>query len=418
MGVAGFKLDFGEELVPELGGNLLALETAAGDAQVMHAEYARGYHDAYRGALPPGDAFLITRAGTWGEQDVNTAIWPGDLDNDFSRAGVIGQGGKRTVGGLPAAIQCGLSLGASGYPFFGSDIGGFRGGTPTAEALLRWAEYAALGPIMQLGGGGTHDPWDPTFPAGTAAIYQRYARLHMDLVPYLAALAVQAGADGTPIMRPTRLVYPAAASDDDTFLVGDALFVAPVVTAGATSRTVALPPGTWIDWWTGAADSGTVTRPAPLDTLPLWRAANAWVPLYARAADTLLPATAAGVTSYTDPATAELRLWITPTGAPAALALDDGTRIEGSQEGTAYSLQVAAPDGRFVTLDLDGRASPLAAITAPSSVEADGHALPAATDEAALVACAAPGCWLFEPASSRLRIRVVPGSGGLPILVH
>jgi hypothetical protein len=57
---------------------------AAGDNQELHGIFARYYHDTYLGALPPGDGFLITRAGAWGEQHRNTAIWPGDLDSDFS----------------------------------------------------------------------------------------------------------------------------------------------------------------------------------------------------------------------------------------------------------------------------------------------------------------------------------------------
>jgi alpha-D-xyloside xylohydrolase len=426
LGVRGFKLDFGEEILPELGGNLFPARTVGGDASVMHRLYARGYHDAYLGALPPGDGFVITRAGTWGEQDVNTALWPGDLDNDLARAGDDGSGTRR-VGGLPAAIACGLSLSASGYPFFGSDIGGYRGGPPTTEVLLRWAEYAALGTIMQLGGGGgagdSHNPWDPRYAPDAVAIYRRYARLHMDLVPLLWELAQRAGADGTPATRPTRLVYPAAASDDDTFLLGDDIFVAPVVVAGATTRTVALPPGRWIDWWTGAltmSDGRTaITVAAPLDTLPLWRAANKFVPGYARAADTLVAATAPGITSYVDPAYGgELALTITPTGEPTAIALADATGATGSLEGTAYSIQYRlGPSWHHVTFDLDARATTVGVLAAPTGAELDGAALPAVADEAALFACGR-GCWLWEPAARRLRVRVAGDGVARPLLIR
>src|SRR5262249_46838371 len=175
----------------------------------------------------------------------------------------------------------------------------------------RWAEYAALMPIMQLGGGGTHNPWDPTFPSGTADIYAKYARLHMQLVPLFDDLANLTRYDGRPFVFPTRFLYPDAESDDATFLVGDVLFVAPVVTPGATTRTVILPPGRGVDWWTGAVTNGDGHKPikvaAPLDTLPLWRNAARSVRMFARDADTLLPATAPGVTSYGD--TEELR-WV------------------------------------------------------------------------------------------------------------
>jgi alpha-D-xyloside xylohydrolase len=414
LGVDGFKLDFGEEIVPELGGNLLAVELHDGDAQVMHGRYQQGYHAAYLDELPDGDGFLITRAGAWGEQAVNTCVWPGDLDSDFSRHGVDNGDGQRNVGGLPAAIAAGLSLSVSGYPFFGSDIGGFRGGVPTTEVLLRWAEYAALGTIMQLGGGGdSHNPWDTTlFDDGALDVYRRYARLHMDLVPYLYTLAVAAGIDGTPVTRPTRFVHPEAASDDATFLVGDVLFVAPVIEAGATTRAVILPPGTWIDWWTGAlvvGDGATeITVDAPLDRLPLWRRAGALLPLFARAADTLEPATAPGVRSYADPQYGrELRLLVTPLSSADRIELFDGSHAELFPIADAITAEVSAGD-RFdvFTLDVDARAGGIVLGPTPPAVLVNGAPLAEAADADALEGCAAPGCWWQDLTADRLQIRV------------
>ncbi|HUH05751.1 MAG TPA: glycoside hydrolase family 31 protein, partial [Kofleriaceae bacterium] len=425
-GISGFKLDFGEDVVPEFGGRLAPLRLAAGDAQIMHERYSELYHEAYLGALPPGDGFLITRAGTWGEQRVNTCIWPGDLDSDFSLHGVDNGEGLRNVGGLPAAIAAMLSLSASGYPFFGSDIGGFREGPPTTEVLIRWSQYAALGTIMQLGGGGeSHNPWDTTrFAAPALDVYRTYSRLHMDLVPYLYSLAVIAAADGTPVTIPTRLIDYGATSDDATFYVGDALFVAPVIEAGATTREVVLPPGTWIDWWTGAATIGdgtsSITAAAPLEILPLWRRANALVPMFARAADTLEPATATGVTSYSDRAFGrELRLLVTPTGEPTSRTLYDGTRASAAAAGTDYAITLRAGDEYdIVTLALDRRASTVAALTAPSNVTFRGAALPTAADAAALTTCAAPGCAYDDTTADRLLIRVhLPDSADHEVLI-
>ncbi|HVV86290.1 MAG TPA: TIM-barrel domain-containing protein, partial [Kofleriaceae bacterium] len=384
-GASGFKLDYGEDVVAVLGGNRVAMRLAGGDEQELHNIFARGYHDAYLGALPPGDGFVITRAGAWGEQDRNTAIWPGDLDHDFSRHGVDNGQGQLNVGGLPAAIAGGLSLSVSGYPFFGSDIGGYRGGAPTAEVLMRWAEYAALGTIMQLGGGGaSHDPWDTTqYPAPALAVYRQYARLHMDLDPLLWTLAQAAGADGTPVNRPARFVYPDAACDDLMFMTGDALLVAPVVEPGATTRDVVLPPGRWIDWWTGLATDGDGHTPrtvaAPIDRLPLWRAADRFVPMFARAADTLEPATAAGVTSYADPAYGrELRLVLTPDGGAAETSLHDGARATAGVDGARYHLRFE-PGSQYTvaTFDLAVAAARNApAVTAPATVTAAGAPLP------------------------------------------
>ncbi len=411
LGIVGFKLDFGEDVVPEIAGVLTPFELAAGNAQTMHNAYAYGYHDAYLGALPAGDGFLITRAGSYGEQAVNTAIWPGDLDSDFSRHGTRNDDDTLNVGGLPSAVAAGLSLSASGYPFFGSDIGGFREGLPTTECLVRWAEYAALGTIMQLGGGGpSHNPWDDSlFDAAVALpIYRRYARLHMDLIPYLYSLAVVAATDGTPVTIPTRLVHPQAASDDATFFVGDALFVAPVIEQGATTRDVVLPPGTWVDFWTGerVEGNGTTARTvdAPLDTLPLWRRVDALLPMYAVEADTLAPATDGAVRSYLEPAFGrELRLLVTPELGGTRVSLYDGTTATSNMDGDAHVVDVTAGD-EFDIFTLDVRAT--GALDAIASVTAGGVALAEADDEAALMGCAAPGCYLLEPASRRLRVRV------------
>ncbi len=390
-GISGFKLDYGEDVVPELGGTQLAMSLAAGDNQDLHGIFNRYYHEAYLEALPDDDGFLITRAGAWGEQDRNTCIWPGDLDNDMSIGGVDNGEGAINVGGLRAAIAGGLSLSVSGYPFFGSDIGGYRGGEPDTETLIRWSQYAALGTIMQLGGSGeSHNPWDTTlYDAPALEVYQEYSRLHMDLNPYLWTLALQAGADGTPVTTPCRFAFPDAGCDDAMFLLGDAILVAPVVEPGATTREVTLPPGEWVDWWTGEAVFGTFTADAPLTRMPIYRRVGAFVPMFARAADTLEPATAAGVTSYADPAYgSELRLLLTGDG--AAITLHDGAQATAPDD---HTLTFTAGDQYTIaTFDLIG--------TTRTSVPS----LSAAADEAALMSCAAPGCYLAE--AGRLRVRV------------
>src|SRR5690606_1203890 len=133
--------------------------------------------------------------------------------------------------------------------------GGYRGGTPTTEVLLRWAQLGAVSTIMQLGGGGTgdatHNPWDERYDAGAVEVYRRYARLHMDLLPTLEALVARASTDGTPPLVPVGVFMEddeEAWADEHTFLLGADLLAAPVVD-GRAERTLRLPPGTWVDWW-------------------------------------------------------------------------------------------------------------------------------------------------------------------------
>jgi len=284
-------------------------------------------------------------------------------------------------------------LSVSGYPFYGSDIGGYREGPPTSEALIRWSQYAALGTIMQLGGGGeSHNPWNETlYPAPALAVYLEYSRLHMDLNPYLWTLALAAGADGTPVTRPCRFVHPDAGCDDAMFLLGDALLVAPVIEPGATSREVVLPPGEWVSWWTGEVESGTVTADAPLERMPIWQAPDRIVPMFARAADTLEPATAPGVTSYADPAYGrELRLVVARGG---SAALHDGASATADGDALGFTPGDQYDIATFV----------LWRAAAPGAVTADGAALPEVA-AVALETCAAPGCWVHD--AGRLRIRV------------
>ncbi|MBA3503217.1 MAG: glycoside hydrolase family 31 protein [Myxococcota bacterium] len=407
LGARGFKLDFGEEVVPDIGGTILPMLLAGGDNSSHHARYAEGYHDAYLGSLPANDGFLITRAGAWGEQRVNTCIWPGDLDSDFTEFGVDNGEGQANVGGMPSAISRGLSLSMSGYPFYGSDIGGFRG-FPTTETLLRWAAYAAYGTIMQLGGGGkSHNPWDTTlFDAGSDLVYKKFADLHMQLNPLLWTLAKQAGADGTPITRPARFMYNCAC-DDAMFFLGDDILVAPVVTEGATTRAVVLPPGAWMDRATGTIVTGNgttaITVPAPRDVVPVWHRVGSLVPMFARYADTMLPATAAGVTSYTDPTLGrELRLVYTPGGSledPVLATLHDGASANANG---AFVSVTGGTEYSVFTIDVDARGLP-APWSSPASVSVGGVALPTAAD---VTTCATPGCWRFDATAKRLEIRI------------
>jgi len=63
------------------------------------------------------------------------------------------------------------------------------------------------------------------------------------------------------------------ADADDTFLLGDAVLVAPVTAPGSAERRVALPGGPWRQWWArhdGAAHAGELLSPAPLSRIPVF----------------------------------------------------------------------------------------------------------------------------------------------------
>ncbi|MBI2060744.1 MAG: glycoside hydrolase family 31 protein [Nitrospirae bacterium] len=297
LGIQGWKLDFGEEILPALAGeDVGGLYTFFNglDANRMHALYKFLYHQAFYDVtkkIHGDDWFSISRAGTYGSQSLYSCIWPGDLANDFSDH-TVGVDSPGIIGGLPAAVWGGINLGLSGFPFYGSDVGGFRGGTPAKNTLIRWAEFGAFSPIMQLGGGGEHRPWAKPHDEETLRILRDYARLHISLFPYLYAHAAVAHETGTPIMRALPLDFPADPRSYEApheYLFGGSLLVAPVVEE-ATSRDIYLPKDSWIDFWTEEYFTGPAnlaSYPIPLDRIGLFVRLPAILPLAPADVDTL-----------------------------------------------------------------------------------------------------------------------------------
>ncbi len=303
-GVRGFKLDYGESMRPDLLGlaaNTIPVFFDGTSTAVQHTRYQRLYHECYIGALQKkydDDWFIITRTGGIFDQKNGVAIWPGDLDSDFSGMGDDDDGnGVGAVGGLRAAIEGGLSLAMSGYPLYGADIGGYRGERATPEAFARSAEASALQTIFQVGGGANQTPWDPDY-VDVADAFAQAASLHMSLWPMFELWLARAsrGGDGTPVTMPLSVVMGDGGWDDDdkwATLLGDVLAGFPVVEEGARTRTVRLPPGDWFDFWSGARTAGLTSfpAPAPLGFPPLFLRGGA-VLVLDRASKTLLPSDA------------------------------------------------------------------------------------------------------------------------------
>lgn len=396
LGVRGFKLDYGEDIVPEIVGARPGFRFA-GDLgeRELHNVYNTRYHEPYRRALDEGGGddggFLLVRASSWGGQRVADVIWPGDLDNDLRRAG------SAEVGGLPAAISGMISLAASGFPNFGSDTGGYRGGMPDRESLLRWAEHTAFSPILQLGGAGDHhNPW--LYDAEAGAIYRALARAHMDLVPYLRAHARRASADGTPPILHPSLAYPgdrAGYSDPDAYLLGTDLFVAPVVEPGATSRALHLPPGRWVHFWTGDAYEGAsdVTVAAPIGTPPVFVRVGALLPLLPADLDTLVEVAPPLVSPSQRPF---LRARWIPAG-DASIETEEGLAIDARHTAADTLLTITPRAGGVsdlrVAIDLAHADPPRATI---AGVRANDVAVPSAADAASVESGCDGTCWFRD----------------------
>ncbi len=202
-------------------------------------------------------------------QAVSQIHWAGDQQTDWT-----------TTDGFPTVVPALLNLGISGVPYVTHDIAGFSGtqtAPSTKELFQRWTELGAFTPIMRTHEGANRDEnWSWETDAETTAHFRRFARVHAALRPEWEALAAEAAATSAPILRHLVLVYPDDATSrtvSDQFLVGESLLVAPVVSEGATTRAVYLPPGaTWYHVWTGSAHAGgqTITIAAPIGEPPVF----------------------------------------------------------------------------------------------------------------------------------------------------
>ena len=112
------------------------------------------------------------------------------------------------------------------------------------ELIVRSAQIHALMPMMQF----SVAPWRILSDANLEIVKQA-AALHTVFGPYILACARQSAKTGEPIVRSMEYVYPhqGLATCKDQFMLGDKYLVAPVVTKGASSRTVYLPKGQWRD---------------------------------------------------------------------------------------------------------------------------------------------------------------------------
>jgi alpha-glucosidase len=212
--------------------------------------------------------FVLTRAGYAGIQKY-AATWTGDNRSFWEH--------------LAMAIPMVLNLGLSGQPFAGPDIGGFAHHA-SPELLARWTQAGVFFPYCRNHSvleSVRQEPW--VFGPQIEEICRKYIRLRYRLMPYLYTQFYEAHTTGLPIMRALVLEYPndrQVYNLCDQFMVGASLLVAPILRPSTEYRSVYLPEGEWLDYWSGERLTGGrhILAHAPLDTLPMYVKAGAILP--------------------------------------------------------------------------------------------------------------------------------------------
>ncbi len=271
-GVAGFKLDRSEEIVP-----------ASLDLRVHDGRTTREVHDVYpllyvkatygiASRLRGDDFVLMPRAGYTGSARYGT-FWGGDTDNH--------------QWGLRSAILNVQRASLIGFPIWGSDTGGYH--KPTYRQILaRWLGFSCFTPIMEVGPTDNRAPWSmrfaPHYDTELIAIWRTYAKLHTALMDYSYRLAKEAHATGHPLVRP--LIYKDLTDEKawqnwEEFFYGSDFLVRPVWRKDQTTVSVYLPPGDWQDYWNPEKiirGPKKITVSTPLYKIPIFVRKGADVP--------------------------------------------------------------------------------------------------------------------------------------------
>jgi len=280
MGVAGFWNDMNEPAIFLRADKTMPLDTVHRlddgltlDHRAVHNIFGmENVRATYEGVLKlqPGERpFVLTRAAFSGAQRY-AATWTGDNSSTWNH--------------LKMSTPMLLSMGISGFPLIGDDIGGFAG-SPTPDLLTRWFEVGALNPIYRdhtEKGTGDQEPW--VHGPEHEAIRRKYIELRYRLMPYLYTGIEEASRTGIPLMRPVFFEYPQTAdfyNDDRDFLVGRDLFVAPVTSEMLDVEKILLPPGEWYDFWTGTKQNTKekFDLHPRLDEMPVYVRAGAILPM-------------------------------------------------------------------------------------------------------------------------------------------
>jgi alpha-glucosidase len=279
MGIAGFWNDMNEPAVFQSPGKTMPPEVVHRldggirlDHRAVHNVYgmqnARATFEGLLKLRPNERPFVLTRAAYAGTQRY-AASWTGDNSATWNHYRI--------------SIPTLLSLGLSGYALVGDDLGGFDG-SPTPELLTRWIELGTFNPIDRnhaTKGSADKEPW--VHGPEHEAIRKRYIELRYELMPYIYTITQEASATGVSLMRPIFLEFPQAErlyANDQEFLFGPDLLVAPKMVETIDAYNVSLPPGTWYDYWTGTGYAGdeSVRVNPPLDVVPLYVRGGAILP--------------------------------------------------------------------------------------------------------------------------------------------
>jgi len=196
-------------------------------------------------------------------------IWAGDWPSEWQY--------------FEPVIKAGLNIGMSGVGYWSHNMGGFEH-VADPELYIRWVQFGMMSPIAHLFGmehPNYKEPWN--YGEEAQEIFKQYDELRYSLIPYLYSNSYEMHKTGMPLMRALVLEYqddPNVYEITDQYLLGDDLLICPVTTKEAKTRTVYLPEGKWINYWTGEKFEGKqyLNVLTPIEEMPIFVKAGAIIP--------------------------------------------------------------------------------------------------------------------------------------------
>ena len=216
----------------------------------------------YEGLVEAGkEQMILTRCGFPGIQRYGSALWSGDVGNDWET--------------FRRQISAGLGVQAAGVPWWTYDAGGFfRPGDQYTnqdyiERMLRWIETSVYLPLMRVHGYMSNtEPWN--YGDEAKQIIADCLKERQRLRPYIERCAERVAKEGYTLMRP--LVFDFANDSEALkqkyeYMFGPSLLISPVTEPRVKEWKTYLPKCAegWRDYRTGKHYEGGQTVTTAVD---------------------------------------------------------------------------------------------------------------------------------------------------------
>lgn len=215
---------------------------------------------------------ILTRCGFPGIQRYGSALWSGDVGNDWET--------------FRRQIVAGLGVQAAGVPWWTYDAGGFfRPGDQYTnqdyiERMLRWIQTSVYLPLMRVHGYMSNtEPWN--YGEEAKRLFKLSLQEREMLRPYIERCAKRVAKEGYTLMRPLVFDFaddPVALQQKYEYMFGPSLLVSPITEPGVTEWKTYLPKseGGWMEIHTGERFEGgqTVTTKVFKEFIPVFIKGN------------------------------------------------------------------------------------------------------------------------------------------------